>query len=83
MSVRKGDTVKILRGQFKNHTGKIFKVLLSKSKVHVEGAELVKKDGSKVYYPIHASNLMITNLDLTDKRRQKTLQRSANDQKTS
>jgi len=74
--VRKGDTVKVLRGQFKNHTGKVQKVLLRKSKVHIEGVEMIKKDGAKTYYPVHASNLMINILELNDKERQKILQRN-------
>src|SRR3989344_3205565 len=81
--VKKGDTVKVAVGQFKNHTGKVQKELLSKSKVHIEGVELIKKDGTRVYYPVHASNLIITILDLADKKRQKILQRSSNEQKTS
>lgn len=72
--VRKGDSVKILRGQFKKHMGKIEKVFLKKSKVYIEGAETIKKDGSKVPYPIHPSNLMITDLNLEDKERQKILE---------
>ncbi len=69
--VKKGDTVKILRGQFKKKSGKVAKVFLKKTRVHVEGMDLVKKDGSKVPYSIHPSNLMITELTLDDKKRQK------------
>lgn len=69
--VKKGDTVKILRGQFKKKSGKVAKVFLKKTRVHVEGMDLVKKDGSKVPYSIHPSNLMITELNLDDKKRQK------------
>lgn len=73
--VRKGDTVKIVRGQFKNHMGKIEKVFLKKTRVYVEGAETIKKDGSKISYPLHPSNLIITTLNLEDKERQKILER--------
>ena len=73
--VRKGDTVKIVRGNFKSHIGKIEKVLLKKTRVYVEGAQMVKRDGSKVFYPLHPSNLVITNLSLEDKKRQAILQR--------
>src|SRR3989344_1112992 len=73
--VRKGDKVKILRGQFKSIIGKIEKVLLKKTKVYIENAQLQKKDGSKAYYPIHPSNLMITELNLEDKERKKALDR--------
>ena len=67
--VRKEDKVKITRGQFKGKTGKIIKVLTKDTKVHVENIQNIKNDGTKVYYPIHPSNLTIIELDLTDKRR--------------
>lgn len=75
MPVRKGDTVKIARGNFKSHVGKIEKVFLKKTKVNVEGAQIVKKDGTKFFYPLHPSNLIITSLNLEDKRRQAIMQR--------
>lgn len=67
--VRTGDTVKIMAGQFKETTGKVTKVSLGKTKVYVEGASVKRRDGSDAQYPIHPSNLMITKLDLSDKRR--------------
>ena len=67
--IRKNDKVKIMRGQFKGKTGKIIKVLTKKSKVHIENIKNIKNDGTKTYYPIYASNLMIIELDLTDKKR--------------
>lgn len=73
--VRKGDTVKIIRGQFRNHVGKVEKVLLRKTKIYVEGAEQIKRDGTKSFYPIHPSNIIITALNLEDKKRQKLLER--------
>jgi len=71
--VRTGDRVKILRGNFRKKTGKIVSVDMKKGKVCVEGIEHVKKDGSKAYYPLNASNLMIAELNLDDKRRKKRL----------
>lgn len=67
--LRIDDKVKIVTGQFKGKNGKIIKVLMKKSKVFVENIQLSKKDGTKVYYPIEPSNLIITELNLTDKRR--------------
>ena len=67
--VRKDDKVKILRGQFRGKIGKIIKVITKKAKVFVEGIENKKRDGTKTYYPLEPSNLMITELNLTDKRR--------------
>ena len=75
MNVRKGDSVKIMRGQFKNKTGKVEEVSLKKTLAYVSGIEFVKKDGTKARYPIHPSNLMITELNMDDKMRNKVLER--------
>jgi len=66
--VRTGDKVKILRGQFKGRTGAVDNINVVKAKIFVAGAEIVKKEGGKVPYPIHASNVEITSLS-QDKRR--------------
>lgn len=76
LPVRTGDKVKILRGQFKKKTGKITSVNLTKIKLYIEGIEQVKKDGSKAFYPIHPSNVMVTELDLDDRKRKKVLERT-------
>lgn len=74
--IRKGDKVRVMRGQFKKTTGNVSKVNTKKLKVYVEGVDFVKKDGSKVQYPIHPSNLMITELNLEDRKRKKSLERT-------
>jgi len=71
MRVRIGDKVKIIRGQFKGKTGKIEKVSVKTSKAYITGIEFIKKEGTKVLSPIHASNLIITDLNLDDKKRLK------------
>ncbi len=73
--LRKGDRVAVMRGEFTKKEGKIEAVLLKKSKVHVEGIEKTKKDGTKVRVPIDPSNLMIKELNLEDKYRQKMIER--------
>ena len=73
--VRKGDKVKVMRGQFRGKEGKINRVFLKKTKVYIEGIEIIKKDGTKTPYPIHPSNLMITELNLDDKYRKEALSR--------
>lgn len=73
LPARKGDTVKILRGQFKKNRGKITKVNLKKIRMYVESAEILKKDGSKTFYPISPSNLQLVELNLEDKKRKKIL----------
>lgn len=75
LPVRKGDTVKIMRGQFRKAVGKIANIDLKHYRVYVEGAQLGKKDGTKVYYPIHPSNLMIQELSLDDKKRIEAIMR--------
>lgn len=67
--LRKGDKVIVLRGQFKKKTGIIERVDLKKTKVYISGVEIIKKDGTKVFYPVHPSNLVITEINLDDKKR--------------
>lgn len=69
MRVRKGDKVKVMVGTFKGKTGKVERIDTRKQRVFVTGIELLKKDGSKTMYPIKPSNLMIQELDLSDKKR--------------
>ena len=75
MVVREGDIVKVVRGGFKDHSGKIESVITKRLRVFIEGVETIKRDGNKSYYPVHPSNLIITELNLEDKQRQKILER--------
>ena len=77
LGLKKGDKVKIVRGQFKKKTGKVDKVDLKENYVYITGIEITKKDGTKAFYPLQPSNLMITELNLDDKKRQKILDRKA------
>ena len=74
MGLRKGDQVKVMHGQFKKHSGKVERIELKNTKVFVSGAEITKKDGTKKMIAIHPSNIMITELNLDDKLRQKSLE---------
>ncbi|MBI1972564.1 50S ribosomal protein L24 [Candidatus Woesearchaeota archaeon] len=67
--VHKGDTVTILRGQFRGHKGKIERVDLKRSRIFIEGAQVIKRDGTKVFYPMHTSKVCIEELVLDDKKR--------------
>jgi large subunit ribosomal protein L24 len=73
ISVKKGDKVKIVRGQFRKKIGKVERVDLKKCKVYITGIEAVKKDGTKTLFPIHPCNLTIQELNLDDKKRNKKL----------
>ena len=73
---RKGDKIIVLRGQFKKKKGNVERVDLKKSKVYVSGVEMIKKDGTKVFYPVHPSNLVVTEINLDDKKRAAILNKS-------
>lgn len=69
--VKKGDKVKVMRGNNRKHVGKVEKVDVSRTKVFIEKVEMVKKDGNKSFRPFDPSNLQIIELDISDKRRMK------------
>jgi len=74
LPVRKGDKVKIMRGDFAGHEGDVTEVDLKRYRVFVTGAAAAKADGTQVNKPIHPSNVMITKLK-SDKERDKVLER--------
>lgn len=69
----RGDAVRVVRGQFRNRAGKVSRVSLGAGNVFVEGVERAKKDGSKAPCPLHPSNLLVTELNLSDKLREERL----------
>ena len=73
--LKKGDKVKVFRGQFKGKVGEVNRVDLKKTLAYVDGIEITKRDGTKVFKPIHPSNLMIQELNLGDRKRQKIFDR--------
>jgi len=75
MQLRKGDKIKILRGQYKGKTGLVEDVDLKREKITIEGIYVTKKDGTKTFYRIHPSNIMIIEMKLEDKMRQKIIER--------
>ncbi len=72
--VRKGDHVKIIRGQFKGKLGAVRGILLRRGRVQVEGIEVAKADGGRKPFPLHPSNLLITALHLENPKRKKKLE---------
>ena len=73
ISLRKGDNVKITKGEFKGKIGKINLINLKKIKVAIDGIQKTKKDGTKVNVIFDPSNLQIQELNLDDKMRIKRL----------
>ena len=74
--VRKGDTVKVMKGLFDGKTGKVIEVDMGRMKIYIEGMQRGKQDGSKVNVPLEPSNIMITELNLDDKKRNAALERN-------
>ncbi|MEM0037699.1 MAG: 50S ribosomal protein L24 [Zestosphaera sp.] len=73
--VRTGDVVRVLRGDWRGHEGKVVKVDYEEIALHIEGVTIKKADGTPVYYPVHPSKVMIIKLDLSDKKRSKMVER--------
>ena len=77
ISVIKGDTVMIMRGDRKGSEGKVTQIDRKKYKLFIEGVTREKVDGTTISVPVHPSKVMITRLNLNDKWRKKTLERKA------
>jgi large subunit ribosomal protein L24 len=75
--VRKGDTVRVMRGERKGFEGKVSKVDRTKYKTFIEGATRETVDGTAIPIQIHPSKLMITRLNLDDKWRKSILERKS------
>src|ERR671914_2020972 len=72
--VIKGDTVRVMRGEYSGIEGKVESVSTSRGTLAIEGIQREKVRGGNVKVKIHASNVAISNLNLDDKRRQSELQ---------
>ncbi len=83
VQVRVGDKVKVCRGRFAPKEGRIDAVNLKREFIHVAGVEIVKKDGSKVALPLHPSNVVLTELDLADRRRKEKMESKSKSLKSS
>lgn len=80
--VRTGDTVRIMRGDFKGFEGKITRIDIKDYRVYVEGLKREKVDGTAIFASIHPSKVMITKLNLEDRWRKEVLKRKKEAQKT-
>ncbi len=73
VTLRKGDTVKIMRGKFKKKTGKVIDVDRKRKRVEIEGMQVKKQDGSKTNIKFNPSLLQIIELNLEDKKRNESI----------
>ncbi len=69
LPLRKGDEVKVLRGEFKGLYGKVEKIDLQNLKVKIENVKRRKASGEEVAVSIDPSNLLVMKLDMNDKKR--------------
>lgn len=75
MRVIKGDTVRILRGEYVGVEGKVEKVNTERSTLSIEGVQREKIRGGKVKVQIHASNVQIISVNTDDDYRMKGSQK--------
>jgi large subunit ribosomal protein L24 len=76
MRVIKGDTVRILRGEYVGIEGKVEKVNTEKSTLSIEGVQREKIRGGNVKVQVHASNVQIISLNTDDDYRIKGIPKS-------
>jgi large subunit ribosomal protein L24 len=65
--VRKGDTVKIVRGDFAGVEGKVTDIDTHGRRLFVEGVTREMTSGTSTNVSVHTSKVMITKLNLDDK----------------
>ena len=74
--VVKGDSVKIVRGEFKGVDGKVSRIETEKNSVAIEGVKKEKTKGDKFDVFVHTSNIVITGLNTDDKLRVSKLEKT-------
>lgn len=74
LTVRRGDRVRVLRGAARSKEASVARVDYRHERLELAGIEHSKKDGAKLPFPIHPSNVMIIELDLGDALRKKKLE---------
>lgn len=75
MPVKVKDKVLILRGDFAYSEGEVTEVDLKRMRIFVNGVTVEKTDGTEQFYPVHPSNVVITDLNLKDERRSRIIER--------
>jgi len=86
LPVRSGDTVRVLRGDYKGYEGRVTRVDRERYRIFVDGVTREKADGTTTPIPIHHSKIEIVRLNLEDDWRKKILERkgfSKEEEKTS
>jgi large subunit ribosomal protein L24 len=74
LPVRKGDRVRIIRGDFKKLEGEVLKVDTKRRQIQIQGVTVTKADGTQVTGSIRPSNVMLLKL-AEDKARMRIIER--------
>jgi len=75
LTVRKGDTIRIKRGDNKGFEGKVSRVDMKNYRVYIEGLTREKVDGTNIFLSVHPSKVTIKTLSLNDKKRKAIVER--------
>ncbi len=81
VQVSKGDTVKVVAGANKGKTGKVTAVRMRRGFVYIDSLKRKDAKGKEHDIPIHASNVYVTDLALSDKYRAEKLKLRVSEQK--
>lgn len=81
MALKKGDEVKIIRGEFAGKAGAVTAIDTKGYKILVNGITLKRTIGTEKQVPIEPSNVVITSMNLDDVLRQKILLRKVKEVK--
>lgn len=81
ISVRVGDEVRVLRGDFKAMEGEVTEIDTDSKRLTIEGVETATADETEVPSPVHPSNVEITDLEDDDMRDKIIERRSENVEK--
>ncbi|TRO54096.1 50S ribosomal protein L24, partial [Candidatus Bathyarchaeota archaeon] len=75
LPVKKGDTVRVVRGDHIGFEGKVSRVDMKRYRIFLEGLTREKVDGTNIFVSVHPSKVMIKNLKLDDKWRKAIVER--------
>jgi large subunit ribosomal protein L24 len=75
LPVRKGDTVRVVRGDHVGFEGKVSRVDLKRYRIFLEGLTREKVDGTNIFVSVHPSKVIIRTLKLDDKWRKVVVER--------
>ncbi|RDD53568.1 MAG: 50S ribosomal protein L24 [Candidatus Korarchaeota archaeon NZ13-K] len=75
LPVRRGDRVRVVRGDFRGSEGEVISVDRKRYRIAIKGIVRKKADGTEVPVPIHPSKVVITKLNLKDEARRRILER--------